>query len=116
LKLKTSESLGFHIDNSEGIADYRTYSAVIFLNEDFVGGGVKFKNQLASISAKIGKLIGFGAGKKFIKEYPTFTNDSNGAYYLQFYFTGAHIHSTEPDDLKVCGEIQELSRRFRSRN
>ena len=90
VKWNKGRELGEHADNaySNGKPNYtswRTYSAVIFLNKDFSGGEFYFKNPYHEIIPEAGKLVGFGAGTKFMHGVKKVTDGAR--YTIAMWFT-----------------------------
>jgi hypothetical protein len=71
VKWPIGTSLGNHADNAyeDGRPNYvswRTYSAIIYLNDDFLGGEFYFKKYAYDLKPKKGLLVGFTAGLRHV--------------------------------------------------
>lgn len=71
VKWPVGSSLGNHADNAyeDGRPNYvswRTYSAVVYLNDNYVGGEFYFKKYAYTLKPEVGLLVAFTGGLKHI--------------------------------------------------
>lgn len=71
VKWPVGSSLGNHADNAyeDGRPNYvhwRTYSAIVYLNDDYIGGEFYFKKLAYDLQPKSGLLVGFTAGMNHV--------------------------------------------------
>ena len=71
VKWPVGSVLGNHADNAyeNGKPNYvywRTYSAIVYLNENYLGGEFYFKRLAYNIKPKTGCLVGFTAGMNHV--------------------------------------------------
>lgn len=52
-------------DGSPNLFAWRTYSAVLYLNDDYEGGSTYFPRLGVEVQPKTGKLVAFGAGSEY---------------------------------------------------
>jgi len=89
VKWPTGTELGDHADNAyaDGTPNYvpwRTYSCVVYLNEDFTGGEFYFKRFPYKLTPSTGLVIGFRGGIEFIHGVKKVT--SGNRYALPMWF------------------------------
>tara|TARA_B100000287_G_C20636094_1_gene781740 strand:+ start:760 stop:1338 length:579 start_codon:yes stop_codon:yes gene_type:complete len=88
----TGMELGAHADNhwvdnpqKEHYTPHRDYSAVIYLNNNYVGGETFFVENAYSVEPEVGKLILFTSGKEHIHGVRQVTSGSR--YTMALWFT-----------------------------
>ena len=66
-KWNTGQSMGPHFDGQDGHTEL-AYSLVTYLNDDYEGGEIHFKNQNVTLKPAAGSLIMFPSQEPFIHE------------------------------------------------
>lgn len=66
-KYFTGQSMGPHYDGQDG-DEFLKYTMVIYLNDDYEGGEVHFRNHGVTIKPKAGSLVFFPSQKPYIHE------------------------------------------------
>lgn len=72
-------------DGSPNLFPWRTYSAVLYLNDDYEGGNTYFSRLGVEIRPKTGKLLAFGAGIEY--EHGVRAITSGNRYTMPMWFT-----------------------------
>jgi len=89
VKWPIGSSLGNHADNAyeDGRPNYvpwRTYSAIIYLNDDYTGGEFYFKKYAYDLKPETGLLVGFTAGTNHIHGVREVTTGTRYAFPMWF--------------------------------
>jgi predicted 2-oxoglutarate/Fe(II)-dependent dioxygenase YbiX len=74
-----------HLDGSSNGMDWRTFSAVVYLNDDYEGGEIYFPNIDVSIKPTCGLLVAFSSGARHMHGVRNVT--SGIRYTLAMWFT-----------------------------
>lgn len=91
VKWPSGSSLGNHADNAyeDGTPNYvnwRTYSGVLYLNDNYEGGEFYFRDKAVEIKPEQGSLVAFTAGMKHVHGVKTVLNGTR--YALPMWFCG----------------------------
>lgn len=89
VKWPVGSSLGNHADNAyeDGQPNYvswRTYSAIIYLNDDYTGGEFYFKKYAYDLKPETGLLVGFTAGINHVHGVRVVTSGTRYAFPMWF--------------------------------